>query len=60
MMRSKILFVVFLILWFSLILNSQEHKVWPTQGWEKSSPEAQGLSEETLSELDKKISSGDY
>ena len=28
--------------------------------WEKSSPEAQGLSEETLSELDKKISSGDY
>lgn len=59
-MRSKTFLSVFLVLWCCLSLNSQEQKVWPTKGWEKSSPEAQGLKEELFTELDKKIANGDY
>lgn len=59
-MRSKMLLVVFLIIGCCFILCSQEQKVWPTEGWEKSSLEAQGLNEEPLLELDKKITNGNY
>ena len=60
MTRRKIQFTVFLILGCCLILGGQEQKIWPKKGWKKSSPEAQGLNEELLSELDKRITNGDY
>ena len=59
-MRLKILFGVILALVCCFILRGQEQEVWPTDGWKKSSPEEQGINEELLATLDKKIVNGDY
>lgn len=60
MMRFKWLSVIFMILvcWFSL--SCQGQKIWPTEGWKKSSPATQGINEKYLSDLNKKITNGDY
>ncbi|GAG22611.1 unnamed protein product, partial [marine sediment metagenome] len=60
MMRFKWLSVIFMIMacWFSL--SCQGQKIWPTEGWKKSSPATQGINEKFLSDLDKKITNGDY
>jgi len=59
-MRKKSILVTFLILLCSFSLSSLDKKVWPTDEWKKSTPEEQGLNEELLAALDKKIVNGDY
>ena len=59
-MRWKWCFVFILILAFSFCAEKQEKEIWPTGGWEKSSPEKQGMDVQLLSDLDAKMASGDH
>lgn len=44
----------------SFCAGNQEKNVWPTEGWEKSTPEKQGIDITLLSELDTKIANGEF
>ena len=59
-MKKKISLMVVLALLISHVVLSQTQAIWPTKGWEKSSPEKQKMDISRLSALHEKIKNGDY
>jgi hypothetical protein len=59
-MRTRLILIIFLALLISHVVFSQAQAVWPTKGWEKSSPEKQKMDISLLSALNEKIKNGDY
>ncbi|UCC41075.1 MAG: serine hydrolase [Candidatus Aminicenantes bacterium] len=59
-MRRKLIFILILILLWSGSVCTKKQILWPTQGWNKSSPEEQNVDSALLSQLDARIKNGDY
>ena len=59
-MRRKSILIVILALLSSHVVFTQTQAIWPTKGWEKSSPEKQKMDISLLSALHEKIKKGDY
>jgi len=59
-MKINFLLLSSLFIVYSCAGNSELIEIWPTAGWEYSSPEEQKMDGSLLNELNSKIENGDY